>query len=491
MVILFFTINSANAQLRNSIWCFGDSAGVDFRDITNPLPFNSVMDGRGSCVSIADSLGNLQFYANTYGPLFKTIVWNANNDTLLDGSEGIIAGGFYNEQQIIPFPDSISKYYLITNGAFSLLDGLYYSVIDMALDQGRGGVTSKHIQISSDTIADCVQVLKHANGRDWWLISKKASQHFTHYNRFIVFLITPDGISAPINYDFNDATDIYFQKIIFNSEGTKIMCVNLRGYMCEFNFDRCTGIINNPLLIYPEITVPPSTRLFWEGSYSPNDQLFYCSTNRSNNMDQSYLIQYDLTASNVSSTADTLDNTLAPIGPGAIRLAPDNKIYYSRAYESPGVNSFPYADSMFNYINMNLSVINEPNQLGSACNFQPFSFNLGGKRTYYSLPNNPQYDLGPVIGSVCDSLLNIVEDRNFEDIKVKVFPNPFSKSITIHSLSISDVELNLYNNLGSLLLTKKFRENIQLVLSFLASGTYHLELISEKSVVIKKIVKTD
>ena len=294
-----------------------------------------------------------------------------------------------------------------------------------------------------------------------------------------------------INYDFNDATDIYFQKIIFNSEGTKIMCVNLRGYMCEFNFDRCTGIINNPLLIYPEITVPPSTRLFWEGSYSPNDQLFYCSTNRSNNMDQSYLIQYDLTASNVSSTADTLDNTLAPIGPGAIRLAPDNKIYYSRAYESPGVNSFPYADSMFNYINMNLSVINEPNQLGSACNFQPFSFNLGGKRTYYSLPNNPQYDLGPVIGSVCDSLLNIVEDRNFEDIKVKVFPNPFSKSITIHSLSISDVELNLYNNLGSLLLTKKFRENIQLVLSFLASGTYHLELISEKSVVIKKIVKTD
>lgn len=103
----------------------------------------------------------------------------------------------------------------------------------MALDQGRGGVTSKHIRISSDTIADCVQVLKHANGNNWWLISKKASQHFTHYNRFIVFLITPDGISAPINYDFNDATDIYFQKIIFNSEA-KIMCVNLRGYMCEF-----------------------------------------------------------------------------------------------------------------------------------------------------------------------------------------------------------------------------------------------------------------
>jgi len=491
MVILFFTINSANAQLRNSIWCFGDSAGVDFRDITNPLPFNSVMDGRGSCVSIADSLGNLQLYANTYGPLLKTIVWNANNDTLLDGGEGIIAGGFYNEQQIIPFPDSISKYYLITNGAFSLLDGLYYSVIDMALDQGRGEVTSKHIQISSDSIADCVQSIKHANGRDWWLIAKKASQYYTHLNRFIVYLITPIGISNEMDFDFYDATDIYFQKIILNPEGTKIMCINLRGYMCEFDFDRCSGTINNPRLIYPEITTPPLTRLFWEGSYSTNGNLFYTTSNRSQLIDQSYLIQYDLTASNVSSTADTIDSTRAPIGPGAIRLAPDNKIYYSRAYESPGVNSYPYADSMYNYINMNLSVINDPNQLGAACDFQPFSFYLGGKRTYYGLPSNPDYQLGPVIGSVCDSLLNSTDNITFEDIKIEIYPNPFSKSITIHAHSTANVELKLYSNLGSLLLSRKFRDKIQLDLSFFSSGTYQLELISEKNVVMKKIVKAE
>nr|MBK9653747.1 T9SS type A sorting domain-containing protein [Bacteroidota bacterium] len=66
--------------------------------------------------------------------------------------------------------------------------------------------------------------------------------------------------------------------------------------------------------------------------------------------------------------------------------------------------SYPYPDSMRNYINENLSVINNPNALGAACNYTPFSFYLGGKRTYYGLPNNPNYGLGRLLGSPCDTL---------------------------------------------------------------------------------------
>jgi len=53
---------------------------------------------------------------------------------------------------------------------------------------------------------------------------------------------------------------------------------------------------------------------------------------------------------------------------------------------------------------MNLSVINQPNNLGAACDFQPFSFYLGGHRTYVGLPNNPDYELGPDTLSLCDTL---------------------------------------------------------------------------------------
>ncbi|MBL0341593.1 MAG: T9SS type A sorting domain-containing protein [Bacteroidetes bacterium] len=57
---------------------------------------------------------------------------------------------------------------------------------------------------------------------------------------------------------------------------------------------------------------------------------------------------------------------------------------------------------------MNLSVINSPDSFGLACNYTPYSFYLGGKRTYYGLPNNPDYDM-PLSGSPCDTLVSINE----------------------------------------------------------------------------------
>ena len=63
VLLLIVSTNILHAQNRNSIWVFGDSALVDFSNINNPVPGISSMDGRGSCVSIADSSGSLLFYA--------------------------------------------------------------------------------------------------------------------------------------------------------------------------------------------------------------------------------------------------------------------------------------------------------------------------------------------------------------------------------------------------------------------------------------------
>ncbi|MCC7233355.1 MAG: hypothetical protein IT242_10445 [Bacteroidia bacterium] len=53
--------------MRNAVWCFGDSAGIDFSDLSNVHPITSAMDGRGTCVFIADSTGQLLLYAYSYG----------------------------------------------------------------------------------------------------------------------------------------------------------------------------------------------------------------------------------------------------------------------------------------------------------------------------------------------------------------------------------------------------------------------------------------
>ena len=58
VLIILITTNNVIAQNRNSIWAFGDSAGIDFNS-NPPVAFYSVMDGRGSCSSISDIFGNL------------------------------------------------------------------------------------------------------------------------------------------------------------------------------------------------------------------------------------------------------------------------------------------------------------------------------------------------------------------------------------------------------------------------------------------------
>jgi hypothetical protein len=70
---------------------------------------------------------------------------------------------------------------------------------------------------------------------------------------------------------------------------------------------------------------------------------------------------------------------------------------------------------------MYLSVINYPDSLGIACNYEPFSFYLGGKRTYWGLPNNPDYDLPALTGSPCDTLVGIGEAPQIQQAALNVF----------------------------------------------------------------------
>ncbi|MEI2759640.1 MAG: T9SS type A sorting domain-containing protein [Bacteroidia bacterium] len=365
--------------------------------------------------------------------------------------------------QIVPFSDGQNKYYLFYKNVTGGLDGIFYAIIDMNTvwgTPGLGEVVIKGQQINTNRIADCMQAVKHGNGRDWWLVTKMSDANLTHTDRFIEYLITPSGISGPFHFDFGIAFDQDFQKIIFNTSCSKIMNINTVGYMCEFDFDRCSGVISNPHVIYPEITTFPYNRIFWEGAYSPDDSVFYATTNTVSGVNYSYLLQYDLTAFDIPASCDTLDSAIVPIGTGAVRLAPDGKIYFSRAYKSLTANSYPYADTMYNYINMNLGVINEPNSLGATCNFQPFSFYLGGKRTYLGLPNNPDYDLGALAGSVCDTITGIAPSP-LERVGVRFYPNPASENVLFEYDSIfgENSSLVIYNNMGMMVKTIQLGKN--------------------------------
>ncbi|MBL7914643.1 MAG: hypothetical protein JNL49_06315 [Bacteroidia bacterium] len=86
LIIVFSIINCGVQAQRGNIWCFGDSAALNFSGGT-PFPTSSSVVSRGSCVSIADTNGDLLFYGNTRsqasGP--KTgLIWNRNHNLLLN-----------------------------------------------------------------------------------------------------------------------------------------------------------------------------------------------------------------------------------------------------------------------------------------------------------------------------------------------------------------------------------------------------------------------
>jgi Secretion system C-terminal sorting domain len=406
ILIIFFCINAFGvvAQNRNSVWVFGDSSGIDFGSGV-ALPIVSAMDGRGSCASISDINGELLFYAATMRPYsnfspFSTFVFDQNNAVMQNG-DSIVGRAWYQELVIIPSPANDSTYYLFS---ISVTDnyGLVYSIIDMRLNGGQGAVTQKNIQLQNFQQVDCINAVKHGNGRDWWVIFRKSDFPSGSNSDFLTYLVTPNGIQNFSIQTIGAQNRTNLGHVAFASDGSRIVYTNLLGTIELFDFNRCDGLLSNTITIGSDPGIAPFD-MTWGCEFSPDGSKLYVSTNS----DTSYLFQYDLNSTNIPASKDTLFSISAiEYALGALKRGPDEKIYLSGWYNDGFNAPYPYADSVYNMYNMNLTVINQPDSLGSLCNFQPYSFNLGGKRTYLGLPNNPDYDLPAVTGSPCDTLVS-------------------------------------------------------------------------------------
>ncbi len=487
----FLLLNTFSyAQSRNINWCFGDSAGINFNTGT-PVPFSTSMDSRGSCTSISDSLGNLLFYTTApdrdlylegYSKL--TCVYNRNH-VIMQGGDSLIGNLWYQENLIIPKPKNDSLYYLFHIGVTHDY-GLYYSVIDISQDSGLGSVIEKNIQLRSEKAIDGINAIKHGNGRDWWLVFRDWQ---TFNNNYYVYLITPDSIALNAIQSVGDTNKTNASLIQFNQKGDQILLVNVKGLIELFDFDRCTGLITlNKIIEHETIDYP----YYFGCEFSPNGRFVYIVSEDYNNTltDSSHLYQFDLNATDVPSSKTNIYSFELPESPGELKLAPDGKIYLSSNDIFAG---YPYSDSVRNYINENLSVINKPDSLGTACNFTSFSFYLGGKRTYVGLPNNPNYDLGPDSGSICDSLgLGVEILEHISQDNVVIFPNPFSNKISFYPLQSASEKISIavFNNIGETVFEEEtMLRDQEIDLTKLTKGVYFLNVKNEKISVTKKIVK--
>lgn len=439
LCILIFIANPIFlfAQKDGNIWCFGDSAGVDF----NAIPPIAFMGGTTSTheasSSICNKNGDLLFYtgSDNLSVLNNITIWNKYKNIIQNGNGLYGYNSVTQGTLLLPAPQNEDTVYLFHVFPF---EKLYYSVIDKDGDSGNGRLVVKNKVLLSDSLTEKMVAVRHANGRDWWLILHGNS------NKFIEFLLQKDTIKGPFEQRIGSSytADNIAGQLCISKNGDKLASVTYwDGIIDIFDFDRCTGVLSNWMAL------GNGKYNYYGCSISVDNSKLYVSEVNQNAVAYSYLLQYDLHASDIIASKLLICQLSEHYYHfGQHQLGPDNKIYIAKG----SGNSFP--NSIYDTNNMFLSIIENPDLSGSACQFVLNGLYLGGRRTESGLPNIPNYALGVMEGSECDTIPEPVP----EDTTPRMYiPNIFSPNgdgindvFMIRGTEIMTIHLAIYNRWG-------------------------------------------
>ena len=489
-IIYFLLSLSCLAQKEDRIWIFGDHGGIDFRDTSNVVSFYSGLNGYYTAYpfgSISDKDGNLLFYAapsslNTR----STKVFNRNDSIMMNGSN---IEGHPSQTQgllILPFPGDSTRYYLFTKDQLASKIYLYYSIVDMTLDNGLGGVVSKNTVIPCDSLTQRTTAVKHANGRDWWLIVQRYDQ-----DEYLKFLITPSGIQGPYRQTTNNQIpkDGFYGTSYFSRSGNKLVSVGVYGNVDIMDFDRCTGTISNFQRIGENVFSNQNS--YFGCAFSPNEQVLYVNNSYPN--PGKYIYQYDLTAPDIKASKTIINlypdtGLLVYVQYSHMLLGADNRIYVSK-----GNGSGPNSNTIYT---QNIDVIMNPDVVGTGCDYRSNFLNLNGGRTTYGLPNMVNFGLGPVTGSVCDSLSTGITEHKRKTNPFVISPNPFIDKITIFPIRDftfgKPFHVTLLNNTGQVVLYREMQSaSCFIPADGLTPGVYVLQVRTGTEIFSAQVVKVE
>ena len=489
-ILIFVLISTvvAGQGFYNHVWLLGsynfpqDPKGRIVFDSTSytHIPEFRKMVFKGTEATICNAQGDFLMSSNG--------VWiaNANNDTMLNGGglnpNGVTSSWPYGlpntyNNIFLNFPGDSNKYILFHHtfeliGSNYYITELYYSLIDITLDGGLGGVTSKNISIIQDTLAGGIAACKHANGRDWWIVMIKENSDLIYK-----ILLTPFGVASLTTQSLGiDPATFVSLQLTFSQDGTKFGCQKTDGGVVKehfvriLDFDRCTGDFSNPRVF------DVSGAIGWGLAFSPSGKYAYaCSSTK--------IYQFNIDSLTVDTVA-FYDGFISPPSLSCcattfwnMYLAANGKIYLTSGSGVQHIHEMNYPDSA-----------------GVACDVQQHAISLGYAQLR-AVPNHPNYNLGPVIGSVCDSLgVGISEIQH--DFHFGLSPNPVSNGMVkiIYLLPQNqDGELTIYNTTGQVV----FRQHLPpwstfqyMDVSHLGGGVYSCVIRSGAEQVVKKLVIT-
>jgi hypothetical protein len=243
LIIILFLALPLLAQKEAANWYFGDHAGLDFNSGSPVALTNGQLDQLEGTATISNASGQLLFYTDGI-TVYNSIHQIMQNGTDLHGDPSSTQSAI-----IIPAPGDVNKYYVFAVDGQGEPNGITYSVVDMSLDGGLGGVvpTQKNIQLATP-VAEKLTAVYHANQRDIWIIGHRISTAGS--NEYIAYKVTSSGIDpSPIvstigdlhSLSFNGWGAIGYLKI--SPDGSKLACAKTYGTqgLELFDFDKQTG----------------------------------------------------------------------------------------------------------------------------------------------------------------------------------------------------------------------------------------------------------
>ncbi len=491
-VIIFFLILfiklGCTAQLYDKYWLWGrgELKWGDMYD-TN-VSFDYLIDTTGgfrgydllyNSTCINDEFGNPKLFTNG-----RDIINDSGK--IIEGGRGIMDSmindivwyGLEMSQSSIILPRLNNQYYVIymsqdddiSRAGDQKPNYLYYALVDMNANGGRGKVDRKKTPIiSNDTIGDSrMTACRHANGRDWWLVCHGRELD----NKINVILVTPDTIY--LHHVQKNIMPIYKElysvaQSCFSPDGKHyIACTPNSTPLGLYDFDRCTGEFSNTRII--DFEHNDSLFLFINKSllgcsFSPNSKYIYVNNTR-------MIAQFCIDSADIISTRkfvalyDTTYENYAP--------------FFSQSLASNGII---YLSNWYGFTNT-YHTINNPDTIAPYCDFRKESFvvdefldasvlpilphyqlgtspvytlNAGNDTTlcdsmYLSLGIVPKYHL-PLTG-VLDDMLHIEWSASSSDIKFSDIHIPFP-TISCNQKGNYQIYLSLHDTISTLTCTDR------------------------------------
>jgi len=458
--LLFFfltAIQTVTAQQHDRYW-LGQQADLD----TIPTAVLMRFDGdsivytavhrdiqiQHGVLAMSNKAGVLQFYTNG-----NVVV--SHNHQIMEGGKGFnegaegsdFIGGQWGDTtlnlaylqytyQLIPDGFEEHIYYMIhsfleySNNGWQLnTPRMQISKIDMSANGGKGRVVYKNRYFDEELSSVFFATVRHGNGRDWWVILRRQDGL-----RYRSLLLERDELKQEVVSTLPELSSEWFtlldslgsnSNLFFASEdGSRLLDNYGYHHVKLMSFDRCSGMVS--LLdtidtgIYPVlINGNAYEKNMFTYELSPSGRYLY-------GVGDAGYMQWDMEASDVEGSRmqlggppwqlDGYQNALVGILGGfyVFGYGPDGKLY----------NLF---------LNIH-SVVEYPDERGQESEFCLAADNppscLHVPYNLYS-SRHPNFRLGPLTGSGCDSLVSGVQVIGAGGPEFELSPNPASDQVSL------------------------------------------------------------